>query len=194
MLNLLGYCSLSLLFRIAPMVMMFHRRVCELWNRLRGTKIGRAEVELNGSIILLGPETWLKVINAAVTQLKSEDPTIYSAINAGRKCVVFAGGTSKGDPQFEFGTFFLNKAFVKSQDALISFFVFWRFFEERSSIFQRADPETVKIRKVQAREQTAQWLENHGRPAEFVQWLRAGGLDKRIDPPSALKRTKGQGG
>ena len=122
--NLFFYCLISMPYKIGWPVALSWRRLCELSSRFRGRDINEAATSKIGSIRLLGFETWLKVINAAITKLKSEDITLYSDITAGRKCVVFAGGDPKGDPMFEVGTFFLNKAFVKSQDALVALFVF----------------------------------------------------------------------
>jgi len=134
-----------------------------------------------------GPEDWLNAMDKAASKLKEEDPAVHVGVSGGRKCFVFTPHR-KIESWLPFGVFYLSRPFVKSQGALVSLFVFWHFFEEGSSIFERADSEKVESRKRQANERTAEWLGVHNYSAELVQWVKAGGLVKGIEPPLSFKK------
>jgi len=141
-----------------------------------------------GSLRLFAPEICAKAMSAAIDKLKQQDEKMYGRLIVGKKLRVL-GGSDVNALFLNHGDAWLGIRFtVRTQDALVSFFVFWFFFQENNSIWERANKKRVSDRMSQAALKSAEWLESKNYSAELVQWMKSGGLAENIFPPVTPKK------
>jgi len=67
----------------------------------------------------------------------------------------------------------------------VSLFVFWSFFLQNNSIFERANKNAANNHMKEATLRSANWLEAKGYPKDVVEWMKSAGLEKNISIPVA---------
>ena len=142
-----------------------------------------------GTIRMIGPKVGIEVMQRAINRLEEEDLELYQRLTCGPKCSIMSG-SDRNSFSFRYGYIILSVSYFYSIEGLVSLFVFLGLLGEGKDIWKNSDKNALSEKVKKACKQTVSWLELKEYPGPVIQWMREDGLERNINPPRSLRRTK----